>query len=1198
MKQNFLSKYGPAILLTVMLLCPLAMTYAQTDAASKAYDVNLSLNQATVRSFTEAFAKETGVLFSYDSAIASKNLGDVAVKASKLPLTAILDSVFAGKAGFSYEIVSSTVVVSYVESQGPSGSKLSVTGTVTDVMGDPLIGAGVFVKGTANGVTTDAMGRYAIKADSDAVLVFSYIGFKDGEKPVNNRSVIDITLVEDLNILDDVVVVGYGTQSRKTLTTSISKVDGEKLYGQPVSTVGDALKGKVSGLRVASNSTLAGASPRFLIRGGSSINMGNDPIYIVDGALRDDLQGINPNDIESMEVLKDAASAAIYGARASNGVILVTTKKGNISRGPEIVFDAQVGFSAPERKWDFMSARELLAWTRPAIANIYANSSGTLAPKTWLEGQCAWGTGNTTNASQYTTQYLERGGVVPEGYQWMIDPLDPSKVLIFTDTDFQSQWMSEALWHKEYIGINGGNVRLRYAASISYLGDEGVYAMTGYDVITTHANVSFKITKNLEAATNFDLSRQRTDRFVDNYFNAFGRGIMFAPTSKGFHPEVGYITGTGNKNAQLAEVYEKYCDREAATNRTSSSFSLKWTIIEGLSAFAQYTFYDNQYRGSYYTYGEIDGYKNPVTSERSTTETRTQTSRNTFTAHLSYDKTFNNKHDFSAVAGWELLTQRYWYLTANSTGSVSDDVPIIQSGVNFSASNKDERQAMMSAFARVQYDYEDRYILSATFRADGSSKFAKGNRWGYFPAGSAAWVISEEPFFANAKNKMNTLKIRASYGLTGNNGIGLYDTYGAFATDVYHGTSTLLPSKMQNTGMKWETTTQLDLGVDFGFLRDRVRFIFDYYNKKTDNMLFSIKLPDTAPYSSVKANIGSARFYGFEAEVNADVIARKNFTWSVGATYSYNQNKVLSLPEEYAYEEVDTYGNLTGKIAYRIDGYKMSETGYRFAGIAVGEPLGRIYGYKIDHIIESDFEAAASMYDSRSKGHRVNDGQQITGRKDVGDYAFVNRVGSAKDVNGNEIINDEDQFYLGSAVPHSIGGISNTFRYKRLSLHVYFDYALGHSIYNYMKTRMIQHTMGMSQSALASYAKDCWKYPGDPDAKYARYFPNDADYGNANWGRASDFNVENASYLCLRDVSLYYDLPDRWVNKIGMKKLTVGVSGNTLHYFTGVTGAINPETGMAADADAGHYSVTNNANSNGNIFPATSKFLLNVKITF
>ena len=351
--------------------------------------------------------------------------------------------------------------------------------------------------------------------------------------------------------------------------------------------MGDALKGKVAGLRVATNSSLSGEAPRFLIRGGSSINMGNDPIYIVDGALRDDLSGVNPNDIESMEVLKDAASAAIYGARASNGVIIVTTKKGSPSQGPQVVFDVQVGFSAPTKKWDLLSSREQIALVRPAIANIYAKSTGTLAASSWLDGaNVAVGTGNTSNRNQFTTRYLEYGGTVPDGYEWMFDPLDNSKVIIFTDTDFQDQWMSEAFWQKEYIGVNGGSDRMSYAASISYLDDGGVFAMSDYDVFTTHGNASFKITKSLEASTTFDISRQRSSKFVDNYFNAFGRGIMFAPTARGFDEEVGWMSSGGNANAQLASFYEAFYDREAATDRISSTFNLKWRIIDGLTATA------------------------------------------------------------------------------------------------------------------------------------------------------------------------------------------------------------------------------------------------------------------------------------------------------------------------------------------------------------------------------------------------------------------------------------------------------------------------------------------------------------------------------------------------------------------------------------------------------------------------------------
>lgn len=1165
------------------------------NAQSRTYDVDLSVAGATVRSFTDAFSRQTGVTFSYGADLSGKSLGNVEIHARKASLEKLLSDAFAGK-GLQYKVAGNSVALSLA--QKAASGPLTVSGQVLDQYGEPLPGAGVIIKGTAKGTMTDSNGKYAIEVSSDATLEYSFIGYKTVEEEVLGRGLINVVLADDSTLLDDVVVVGYGTQSRKTLTTSVSKVDGEKLMDTPVNTVGDALKGKVPGLRVATSNSLAGESPRFIIRGGSSITLGNDPIYIVDGAIRDDLSNINPNDIESMEVLKDAASAAIYGARASNGVILVTTKKGSVSKGPQIVFDAQVGFTQPERKWDLLNSREQIGFARPQIAKIYKNSTGTLAADAWLYGaNVAVGTGNTSDKNYFTTRYLLDGETIPAGYQTMDDPVNPGKTILFTDTDFQSQWMKTALWHKEYIGVNGGNESVKYAASVSYLQDDGMIAMNSYDVFTTHANVTFNVTRNLEASTTFDLSRQKSNKFTDNYFNAFGRGIMFAPTVRGYDDNGGWVAGNANANAELADFYETFYDRETSTNRASGTFALKWTIIPGLTANAQYNYYDNNYRGSYYAKGEVNGIANKVSTTRSTTETRTQTTRNTVSGFLAFNRTFADTHTVSATAGAEYMHNRYWYLTANSTGSVSDDVPIIDSGVNFTASNKDESQALMSYFGRVQYDYLQKYIISATFRADGSSKFAPGNQWGFFPAASAAWVISEEPFFADLKSTMNNLKFRVSYGQTGNNGIGLYDTYGSFSTGIYNGHTTLLPSAMQNTGMKWETTTQLDAGLDFGFFGDRLHFILDYYNKVTDNMLFSITLPDTGPYSSVTANVGSARFYGFEASVGADVIRSRDFSWTTELTYSFNRNKVLSLPEDYSYQEVDEYGNPTGNTAYRIGGYKMTETGYRFGGTAVGEPLGRIYGYQIDHILQTASEASAALYDANSKGHRADDGKQITGRKDAGDYEWKNRYGSARK-DGEEIINAEDMFYLGNVMPHSTGGWSNTLRWKGFTLNVYMDYALGHSIINMMKKRMLQNTIATSNSAIARYVYDCWQYPGDTDAKYARYFPNDADYGNNNWGRTSDFNVEKADYLCLRDVSLYYDLPESFTKKLHIKKVTVGVTGNTLHYFTGVTGGINPETGISSSSGSNMYSAVATDNSAGNIFPAARRVLFNLKLTF
>lgn len=1164
----------------LLALCLQQTAFAQQQ---KTYDVKLSVKDATLKSFTDAFSGKTGVLFSYESGIAGKPMGDISINARNATLQAILDEVFTRQtSGFGYKITNSTVVVTY--SAPKPGKKLTVSGKVTDSNGEPLAGAGIMVKGTTKGATADIDGNYSIDVDETAVLEFSYIGFENRTEQVRGRSRIDVSIAEDAHVLDDVVVVGYGTQSRKSLTTSISKVDGNSLYAAPVSTIGDALKGKVTGLRVATNNTISGNAPRFLIRGGSSISLSNDPVVIVDGVTRD-MDELNPNDIESIEVLKDAASASIYGARASNGVILVTTKKGNSWQKPQIVFDAQVGWTSPSRKWDLMNAKEFLSFVRPAIAQG-PNASVI------LNGANAAGTGNTST-SIFTTRYLERGEAVPEGYQWMYDPIDPTKVLTFTDTDWQSQWFTNALWHKEYVGVNGGSKNMKYAASASYLQDDGMVAMSGYKLFTMHGNTSFNITKSLTASTTFDFSRSITNPLTSNYFNAIGRGLMMSPTNKEFYEDGRWATGGTNKNQQTASFYEAFYDREQAENKFTGNFRLDWTIIPGLKATAQYAIYDDNYRGSYYAYGQVGETNNYISTERSTSESRTQTTRDSFTAYLNYKKTFSEKHTLDATAGYDFMKWRYWYLNANSTGSVSDKVPILDSGVNFTASNQDTKQALMSYFGRVNYNYDDRYILSVTFRADGSSKFAEGNRWGFFPAGSLAWIISEEPYWNVDKSKMNTFKFRASYGQTGNNGIGLYDTYGAYATSMYNGQSTLLPSAMQNTGMKWETTTQLDLGLDLGFFNDRLRIVADYYNKRTDNMLFSITLPDTGSLGSVKANVGSARFYGFEVQINSVNISKKDFTWTTDFTYSFNKNRVLSLPDEYKYTDLD------GKDAWRIGGYTLSESGYRFGGTAVGESLGRIYGYKISHILQNDAEAGAALYDTQSHGYRRSDGKSITGRKDAGDYEWCNRPGSKLTANGEEQIDAEDMYELGNVMPHSTGGLGNTFRYKNLTLNIYVDYALGHSIYNYMKSRFLQNTLGNCNSNIDKMAYDCWRYPGDTHAKYARFFPNDADYGNRNFSRISDFNVEKADYLCLRDVSLYYDLPEKWIRGWWVKKFTVGVTGNTLCYWTGVSGSISPETGMGTGtSDSMYTAVSTGSSSNSSIAPAARKILFNIKITF
>ena len=1188
------------ILLTLCIsaaLGILGMSRAEAQTQSRLYDVDISMPGATVSSFTAALTGQTGVLFSYETDIASKSLGSVTIRKKQASLDSILSEAFSGK-GISWKVVNRTVVLT-AEKQSSDKSQ-TVTGRVLDAAGQPLPGAGVLVKGTTRGTTTDMNGRYSIVAAPNQTLEYSFIGYTAQEVPVAGRSVIDVTLSDDVTLLEDVVVVGYGTQSRKTLSTAIAKVDGEKLLDAPVSTVGDALKGKVTGLRIASNNNLPGESPRFLIRGGSSINRSNDPLFLVDGVERG-IDDLNPNDIESIEVLKDAASAAIYGSRASNGVILVTTKKGNSYKQPQVVFDSQVGFTSPARTWKLANATEFLTIIRPAALQ------GPNAPLV-LNGANGAGIGNTESTSTYSTRYLAAGEEVPAGYLTMADPVDPSKTIIYTDHDWQSEWYHPSFYHKQYVGVNGGNKDMKYAASIGYLGDDGMVAMSAFKNFTMHGNTSFNVTKWLTAGTTFDYSNGVKNPMTNDYFTVLGRGIMMSPTHIGKYPDGTFATGGTNKNQQTAEFYETFYDRETQRQKFMGSVNLKAKFTDWLTGVAQYALYDNSYRGSYYTKGEVNGSVNFVSTNRSTSETRTQTQRQNFQAYLTADKSFG-KHRISGTAGYDWSKWHYWYLSASNTGSLSDKVPMLESGGantagTMSMSNKDYETALISYFGRLGYNFADRYILSATFRADGSSLFLGENKWGYFPSVSAAWVISEEPFFAPAKDKVNMLKFRASYGQTGNNDIARTDPLGAYAQSTYDTYNVLLPSKMVNSGLRWETTTQLDLGIDLGLFNDRVRIIADYYNKVTKDLIYSITLPDTGQFGSVNSNVGSVRFWGAEFELHTVNVQKRNFSWETDFTYSLSRNVVLSLPDEYKYQLKDMDGNLVtdanGDPVYgwRIGGYTTA-SGYRFGGTAVGEPLGRIWGYQVAGILQTEEEAMAAYYDTQSHGYRRSDGQSIQGRKDVGDFEWVNRYGTAKTADGYEQIDAQDMFLLGNVMPHSTGGINNTIHWNRLTFNVYFDYAIGHSIYNYMKTRMVQNTLGYSNSNVdVNLIAGCWRHPGDQNAQWARFFPNDADYGNRNYSRCSSFNVEDASYICLRDASIYYDLPDRWAKAIAMKKISVGVTGNTLWYFTRVSGAISPETGISSDSDSNMYSSVQMGSATSNIMPAARKVLFNLKLAF
>ena len=718
----------------MLLLCNVFTLSAAEELYAQHYNVTLSLRNATVKEAVDAVTRQTGIAFSYESSVGVMPLGNVEIRVDGGAVDAVLGPLFADK-GIAWQVVDGVVILTRQNSppQSDSGRRLTVRGRITAGAGESIVGATVMVKGTQTGVSSDVEGNYEIVVPGPgSVLVFNYLGYQPQEIAVGNRTQIDVRLAEDNNVLDDVVVIGYGTQSRRTLTSAVSKVSGADLEGVPVNSIGDALKGKVPGVRVSTANNQPGSDPVFLIRGGSSINQSNAPIIIVDGVRRE-MTGLNTNDIESIEILKDAASAGIYGASASNGVILVTTKKGNRAKGPQITFEAQAAWTSPATKFDLMDARDYVVTMRRALNDCPGYTYGQQV----LTGANSAGIGNG-DSSIWTTRYLQEGESVPRGWSSVVDPVDPSKIIVFQDNDQQSQWFDDAFWQNYYIGVNGGGENIRYAASAGYTDDGGIGMATGFSRFTFHGNTSFKVTRRLTATTTFDYSqieRQMLDGGALNKRNSVIRGLSVPATHRDWYDaEAGEdLAGTpamGPNNTTLPAAYYNYyySDTGETTKRSSVNINLEWAIVDGLRAVAQFSNHNRHSRSHFFVKN------NPTTGTniRPTKEAFTETNRMDFQTYLNWKKTFAEDHNIDVVAGYDYMKDKNNSIDARVQGAASDKIPTLNVGTsnitNYPTSTRTD-EVLISYFGRVNYNFREKYLLSFTMRADGSSKFAAGNRW-------------------------------------------------------------------------------------------------------------------------------------------------------------------------------------------------------------------------------------------------------------------------------------------------------------------------------------------------------------------------------------------------------------------------------------------------------------------------------------
>ncbi|MDR1865324.1 MAG: TonB-dependent receptor, partial [Bacteroidales bacterium] len=983
--------------------------------------------------------------------------------------------------------------VSHVLRQG-----VAITGTVTDENGSPLPGVNVVLEGTATGVISDANGKYSISVpDGNAVLVFSFIGYIAQEVIVGDQTVIDIVLPEDANIIEEVVVIGYGTQKRAEISGSVASVAVANLsQANSVSSFDNLLGGAVSGVNITQSSGQPGASTSIRIRGGNSITGGNEPLYVIDGFIMyndnsstqagnplagaglNALATINPADIESIDILKDASATAIYGSRGANGVILITTKKGKQSAN-HVQYSGTAGWQQVAKKLDLLNGKEWALLRNDIIATI---PNATTPP--------------------FTEEQLAS---FDEGFDW------------------QSETFRQALLQNHHLSISGGDDKTQYLISGNYFDQEGIVRNTGFQRYVLRSNIArnfnerFKIGLNVVASVSKQAGVSNVAtlaQFPDDFVNV----LLASPLSPvynndgSFNFDTPYAT-TLNTNP-LADLTGT--TNETSVKRTLGNFFAEYKIIPSITAKINagadlIGAKQNYYAPSFTSIGLLTNGRSSVGS-RSVTAWQSE-----FT--LNYNKTFGN-HAIDVLTGYTTQKSDMESVLAGATNFLNDITGYhsLQSGSASLPGSGTVTSVLNSWLGRVNYTLRKRYNATVSFRADGSSRFAKNNKWGYFPSIGLSWNISEEDFLRNAKTVSN-LKLRLSAGNTGNQEIGDYRYLSVYNPVLYAFGGSIVngfaPDNISNENLKWETTTQYNAGIDLGLLKDRINVIVDVYYKKTADLLVDVPVPTSSGYADGLKNIGSVANRGIEFTVNADIFKGNNnrFGWHTSFVIAHNENKVLDLGDE-----VDQFfPRVPDSNIGRFDPLIVKE----------GYPLGTFWGYRTDGIVQSGENLADVPKPSWTNGVVQH-----------GDRKYVN-----SDSDANNQVTESDRVTLGNAQPKLIYGFTNVFSYKGIDLVAVLQGSYGNKLFNALKQHLEITTL--NTNSLATIA-DRWT-PASPSNEIPRATSSPVAI-------VTDRLIEDASYLRLKSLTFGYTLPRNWTSKVKIDRTKLFVTAQNLFTITSYSG--------------------------------------------
>lgn len=1053
----------------------------------------------------------------------------------------------------------------------------TITGTVRDA-NDVVIGASVTVKGHASvGTITDMDGNYTLSVPASAKeLTFSYIGYETQSIAIKGRTTINVTLKESSQMLEEVVAIGYAKVKRKDLTGSSVSVGANDLKMSPVNTAAQALAGKAAGVNIVQQSGAPGADIHITVRGGTSITQGTQPLYIVDGfQMENGLQNVDINDIESIDVMKDASATAIYGARGSNGVILITTKSGKSGK-TEVSYNGFVSFNHLGKKLDLLGVEDyvkyqyefqLLRSNQSSFANLFG--------------------GNINDADFYTGAYsrIHDNYGSREGIDWQ-------------DEVFGSTGITQ----NHNVNITGGTEKTKYMISYNYTDEDGIMAKHGYQKNSIRAKVNHELWKGVR----FDFSSSLQMTKVEGGGSLGGKlkQTILQPVTGGVQ-----FTNEQMLNMDLSDAYsdmpgaDNYdinnplLDNEAINQEKYTRFAtvnagIEIDIIKNLTWRTAASYMWQQVREDYWDNGstrQADANQSPYGyGYRNNDEKFSWQVTNTLNYAFDLD---DHAHSFNVLLGQETwytesmnLDNEYRKFTDGNFGL--NDVSM---GDPYTWKSGKGREGLVSVFGRLSYNFKERYLFTGTLRADGSSKFAKGNQWGIFPSASAAWRISEEAFLEDV-DFLDNLKLRVGYGTAGNNNIdnNMYATsygsghYGINGSDYI----TYVPgSTLGNSNLKWEKTTTTNVGLDISVLGSRVNLSVDFYNNESSNLLIKNKIPTSTGYSDQYQNIGAIRNRGVELVLNTTNIRTKDFTWNTDFNIAFNRSKVLEL-----------YGNK--ETNYFIQDYE-SRMGYK---IEVGKPLGQFYGLVYDGIYTTD-----DFVQQPDGTYMLKDGvPSLKGfdRSQVkpGDAKYVPQTGEV-DENGNPVWSTNDRTVIGSAAPKFTGGMNNTFRYKGFDLSVFMNFSFGNDVFNMSTQRFIgpylsnQNSLAIMNNRFTLIDPATGKEATDL-VRLAELNPG--QYGDdIMWNISqnnktaisdhSSYYIEDGSYLRFSTITLGYTFPKAWIQNLKLNNARVYCTLNNIATITGYSG-YDPE--VSAEGGALTPGIDNSS------YPRSKSWVVGVNLTF